>query len=163
MSNGKALMVLGLVVVLVGAYLGVAAWLRIGEYWAGFLFLLQWSMMEEMKLERLSRSATGAAAGAALPFVPIWLAPVVGAEAGLAVMLALILIAVFLLIRGVATFVVNAATMIFLTVVSIPHLAGRVPPGDIFAGLLLGVVFFGGLAALAGSAAKLRARRAATS
>lgn len=142
----KALLILLAVIVVVAAYLLAAIGLGIHEYWAGFLFLLQWSMMEEMKVERLPRSALGAALGAAIPFVPVWTAPAIGTGAGLALMLAIILLAVFLLILRTAALLINPATMLFLSVVSIPHIAGHVPPADVFLGLFAGIVFFGGLA-----------------
>jgi hypothetical protein len=158
MSNGKALAILLGVVIVVAAYLALSGWMGVGEAWAGFLFLLQWSMMEEAKLDRLPRSALGATLGVAIPFVPAWLAPVVGAEAGLAVMLAIILLAVFLLIRGLVTLLINASTMLFLTIVSIPRIASAGPVA-LWLGLLVGILFFGGLAA---AAALLRSRAAAT-
>lgn len=156
MSNGKALAIVLGVVVVVGTFLALTAWLGIGQYWAGFLFLLQWSMMEETRPERLARSALGAALGTAIPFVPLWLGPVAGASVGLAAMLAIILIAVFLLIRGLVPVLVNAATMLFLTVVSIPQVAAA-GPAAILLGLAAGVVFFGGLGAGAAALARGKA------
>lgn len=149
MSAGKALVILLVVVVVIAAYLGLAHWLGIREYWAGFLFLLQWSVMEQMQVDRLSRSIAGAVLGASIAFVPGWLTPSLGTGAASAVMLGMILLAVFLQIRGKAVFAVNGATMLFLTVMTIPQIAANALPGEIYLGLTAGIVFFGGLASLA--------------
>jgi hypothetical protein len=149
MSTGKALSIVLAVIIVVGAYLGLATWLHVVEYWVGFLFLLQWSMMEEMKVDRLPKSALGAAAGIAIASLPAWLAPAIGVNAALAVLTVAALVATFLLIKGVAGLVINPATMVFLTVATIPHVARGATPLGLYLGLGLGLAFFGGLALVA--------------
>jgi hypothetical protein len=137
------------VILAVGGYMGLTALLGVREYWAGFLFLLQWGMMEQLKIDHLPKSALGAATGAAIAFLPAWLTPALGLVGAGAAMTVAILAATFCLILGKAPIIVNAATMLFLTILSIPHLAAQVRSIDVYAGLAAGVLFFGGLAALA--------------
>jgi hypothetical protein len=146
MSTIRALGILAIVVLVVAPYLGLTALFAIRGYWAGFLFLFQWSMMEEMKPRSLPKSALGAATGIAIACVGAWLAPVVGQSAAAAIQLAVVAASVFLLIRQSAALFINAATMLFLTVMTVPQVASGARPLDMFIGLAAGVVFFGGLA-----------------
>jgi hypothetical protein len=130
-------------------FLALAGAVGVREHWAAFLFLFQWSMMEEMKLNRLPQSALGVATGIAIASLPAWLTPLIGTAAAAAVMPLAVLVAVFLLIRKMGRLVINPATMAFLTVATIPHIMEATKPADIFLGLITGVFFFGGLAAIA--------------
>ncbi|WP_411341215.1 hypothetical protein V6U71_05035 [Sphingopyxis sp. J-6] len=157
MSTIKAIGRLGAVIVLIAVFFALAGAVGLREPWAALLFLFQWSMMEEMKLDRLPRSVLGAATGVAIASLPAWLTPSIGAGAGLAVMLMAVLVAVFLLIRGMAGVVINPATMAFLTVATIPHITQAARPVDLFLGIVAGVIYFGGLAAIPAALAKRRA------
>ena len=157
MSTINAIGRVGTVIVLIAAFFVLAGAAGLREPWAALLFLFQWSMMEEMKLDRLPRSALGAAAGVTIASLPAWLAPSIGAGAGLAVMLLVVLAAVFLLIRGMAGVVINPATMAFLTVATIPHITQAARPVDLFLGIVAGVIYFGGLVAIPAALAKRRA------
>lgn len=149
MSSGKAFLILLLVVVLVAAFIAFCSMIGVSQYWAGFLFLFQWSLMEEMKNDRLVKSILGAAVGTSIAFLPVWLTPQLGLNVAMMIMLAVILVAVFFQIRQMASVAINGATMLFLTVNTIPYVAQNAPPASVFAGLSAGVVFFGGLALIA--------------
>jgi hypothetical protein len=144
MSVGRSLAVLLAVVVVVGCYIALALSLGITEYWVGFLFLLVWTMVEGASLPRLPHVILGASAGMAIAFSAIWATPVLGA-AGSGAQIALSLVAVFLLIRQSAKIVVNVAMMLFLTVMSIPHIGSSASPVDLYLGLAAGVIFFGAI------------------
>lgn len=149
MSSGRAFVILLLVVVLVAAFLAFCSWIGVSQFWAGFLFLFQWSLMEEAKNDRLIKSLVGAVVGTSIAFIPIWLTPEIGLTMAMLAMVAVILIAVFFQIRHMATVAINGATMLFLTVNTIPFVAQNAAPADVFAGLFSGAAFFGGLALLA--------------
>lgn len=157
MPTTKAIGILGMGIVLIALFFALAAAVGLREPWAAFLFLFQWSLMEEMKLDRLPRSALGGATGVAIASLPVWLAPLVGAGTGLAVMLLAVIVVVFLFIRGLAGLVINPATMVFLTVATIPHVTEEARPVDLFLGIVAGVIFFGGLAAIQAALAKRHA------
>jgi hypothetical protein len=142
MSVGRSLAVLLAVVVVVGCYIALASSLGITEYWVGFLFLLVWTMVEGASLTRLPHVILGASAGMAIAFSGTWAAPVLG-TGGAAVQVASSLIAVFLLIRQSAKIVINVAMMLFLTVMSIPHIGSSSSPVDLYLGLVAGIAFFG--------------------
>ncbi|CAN5126537.1 hypothetical protein BH10PSE13_BH10PSE13_14730 [soil metagenome] len=156
MSTVRAFGILAIVAIVVGLYLGLTKFLGIHEYWAGFLFLLQWSMMEQTKLQAIPRSALGAATGIAIACVGIWLAPIVGAPNAAIAQILASAVAVFLLIRQLVGLFVNAATMLFLTVMTIPQVAAGTTPFGCYIGLSAGVVFFGGLALAAAGVSRLK-------
>jgi hypothetical protein len=154
----KALGIVAAVVVAVAAYLGLVALLGIREGWAGFLFLAVWGLMDKLDLKAAPARIVGALAGLALAWTMGGLAPWIGAAASLAVFLALVLAAVYLQVRGQAAVVVNAATMIFLSVGTIPQVQAGADFAHAALAVLLAAAFFCGLA-LAG--AQLARRRSA--
>lgn len=161
MSLGRTFAILLAVIVVVAGYIALAHSLGITEYWVGFLFLLVWTMVEGSKVDRLANVILGAVAGMAIAFSAIWTAPWLGSSAGL-VQLAAVLLAVFLLIRQAAGLVVNVAMMVFLTVMTIPHIAAGATPAALYLGLAIGVVFFGGLALAGAAVSRARAPSAST-
>ena len=62
-TPAKALGLLAVVVIVVAAFLGLLAAVGNDEAWAGFLFLLYWSMVEGLKTEALPKSIVGALVG----------------------------------------------------------------------------------------------------
>lgn len=146
MSTGKALAILFAVVAVIGLYVGLAFWLKVTASWVGFLFLTQWTVVDGGKLTQFPRTVLGALSGMTIALIPALLSPSLGHGPAMAVMLGLILVAVFLFIAARASQVINAATMMFLTVMSIPEIATHATPADLFVGFALGLVYFGGLA-----------------
>ena len=55
-TPAKALGLLAVVVIVVAGFLGLMAVVGNHEAWAGFLFLLYWSMVEGMKTDALAKS-----------------------------------------------------------------------------------------------------------
>ena len=157
MSTTKAFGILLAIVAIIGVYLAIAGVLGITDYWAGFLFLLQWSMMEGTKRERLPHSAIGAAVGIAIACIPAWFAPAIGVTPALILLTVAALTATFLFIKGWLPVAINAGTMVFLTVATIPHIGRGTTPAAILIGLASGVIYFGGLALIASLIGRLRA------
>jgi len=157
MSPLKGLGVLIAVIVAIAGYIAAAAALHLSEAWAGFLFLLYWSMVEQAKPDRIPRSAIGAFVGAGTAAL-MTLAPLaMGMGPGMALFLAVVLLLVYAIIMGWAPIAVNMATMIFLTVGTIPHVQGHADWRQVFFGILAGIVYFGGLALVAGALTRKKA------
>lgn len=149
MTHGKAALITLAVVVVIAAYLALAMWLGVVEYWAGFLFLTQWGLMEQCKVDRLPQSICGAVVGTLIAFTPSQLPLLLGTTPGLIVMLAIMLWAIYAMIIGWLPLFVNAAAMVFLTVVTIPEIVKGATPLGILEGLAAGVIFFGGIGLIA--------------
>jgi hypothetical protein len=145
MTHGKAALITLSVVVVIAAYLGLAMLLGIKEYWVGFLFLSQWGLMEQCKVARLPQSIGGAVAGTLIAFTPSQLPLLLGTTPGLIVMLAIMLWAIYAMVIGWLPLIINAAAMIFLTVITVPEIVQGSRPLGIIEGLVAGVVFFGGI------------------
>ena len=145
MSTGRALAILAAVITVIALYSGLALWLGVKDSWVGFLFLTQWTVVDGGKVTQLPRTVLGALSGMTTALIPSLLSPHLGYGPAMAVMLSLILVTVFLFISGRASQVINAATMIFLTVLSIPEITAHAAPADLFMGFALGLAYFGGL------------------
>ena len=159
MSTGKGLVILLAVVAVVASYIALAMWIGVKDYWVGFLLLTQWTAIDGGKLAQLPRTTAGALSGMVIALIPSLLSPVIGSTPAMLVLLALVLLAIFLFIVMRATFVVNVATMIFLTVISVPEIVGNTTPVALFAGLALGLAFFGGLGLIGAAVAKAQASK----
>lgn len=153
----KALGILGAVIIVVAGFIALVALFDNHEAWAGFLFLLHWSMAEGMKPEALTRSITGSLVGLGAASLLVVLPPVLGATAGGLLALAVILALVYVQIRGQAQVAVNMATMLFLTAGTIPHVQAQAELPQILLSLLLGIAYFGGLALALGWISRRRA------
>ena len=154
MTHGKAAGITLAVVVVIAAYLAGCMALGIVEYWAGFLFLTQWGLMEQCRVDRLPHSIGGAIVGTLIALTPSQLPALLGTVPGTVVMLAIILWSIYAMIMGWLPMIINAATMIFLTVVTIPEIAKGATPIGIFEGLAAGIVAFGGLGLIGAALAK---------
>lgn len=149
MSPVKGLGVLVAVVVVIAGYIALTVALHLTEIWAGFLFLLYWSMVEEAKPERLPKSIIGAFIGTATAALMALLPPTIGMGPGMAVFMGVVLLLVYALIMGWAPIAVNMATMLFLTAGTIPHVQGHADFPQMIYGIAAGIVYFGGLALVA--------------
>lgn len=159
-GHGRAALVTLAVVAVVAAYLAITGLLGITEYWAGFLFLSQWGLMHQLRLDQLAPSALGAATGTALSLLPFHLPALFGTP-GLAVALAASVLTIYATVKGWLPLFINAGTMFFLTVVTVPEIAAHATPAGLFAGLAAGVVCFGGLRLAAEALIRARAGRPA--
>lgn len=144
MTPGKGLLVLLAIVVVIGAFLALNHFLGVHEVWAAFLFLLYWAGIEHVNFEKLLACAVGAALGLLMGYLlkmlPAWLG-----SAGLWVFLGAILVLVYCQVMSWITVAVNMATMLFLTVTTIPAVQTGVDFADAATALALGIGFFGGL------------------
>ncbi|GAB3115420.1 hypothetical protein G8770_08750 [Aestuariicella hydrocarbonica] len=145
------------VVVVIAVFLAVCHVLGITEYWAGFLFVLYWGMIEKVEVSRLPATIVGGVVGLLLGFATPLLTGVMGEAAGL-VFLVIVLVVIFCMLMGWLKIAINAMTMIFLTVATIPAVAEQVAPFNAMAGFATGVVFFAGFIC-AGKALKARKQR----
>ncbi len=127
--------------------------LGIQEFWAGFLFLFYWAAIEHARFDKLAAAATGALVGLGASFA-LHALPAFMGGAGLTLALSLVVVLVYCQVMGWASLLVNNATMLFLTVGTVPHVQKSGDYAQIFVGLLMGVLFFGGLLALAGQLKK---------
>ena len=154
----KGLLVVLAIAVAVVLFLLLTSSLGINEFWAGFLWLFFWAGVEHMRFDRLNQSVVGACVGLgaamALKLFPQWLGVL-----GLVAALAIVVVLVYCQVMGWFSLLVNNATMLFLTVATIPHLQGHGDFGQIYTALVLGVVFFGGLLWVGFRFARLRADR----
>lgn len=157
MSPVKGLLILLAVIVVIAAYIAAAIALHLSEPWAGFLFLLYWSMAEHAKLDRIAASAIGAFVGMGTAAMMALLPPAIGMGPGMAIFMAVVLVLVYAIIMGWAPIAVNMATMLFLTVGTIPHVQAQADFGQVFLGVVAGIVFFGGLAAIAAAVTRKKA------
>lgn len=153
----KALGLLAVVVIVVAGFLGLLAAVGNHEAWAGFLFLLYWSMVEGMKAEALPKSILGALVGLGIASLLFLLPDRLGNTPGLLAFVVVILVLVYLQLRGRLPTAINAATMIFLTVATIPHVQAHASFTQTLVALLLGIAYFGGLALIVTFVIKRRA------
>ena len=156
MSTRKALGILCAVVVVITLYIGLGLWLRVDDAWVVFLLLTQWTVVDGGKITQLPRTVLGALSGMTTALIPGLLSTYLGSGPAMALMLSLILVAIFLFTTGRASQVINAATMVFLTVMSVPQIGARAVPADLFIGFALGLAYFGGLGFLASQVVKGR-------
>ncbi len=140
LTPGQGLLVLLAIVALVAAFIWMTHALGITQVWAGFLFILYWAAIEHVQMERLVPSVAGALAGFAIAWSIQILPPLLGG-AGWAIVLGTILVAVYCQIMGWLPVVVNIATMLFLTVGSIPAVQQHADLSNAFAALLSGIVY----------------------
>lgn len=157
MSPVKGLGILLAVILVIGGYIAVAVALHLSELWAGFLFLLYWSMAEDAKPDKIVKCATGSFVGAGTAALMALLPDAIGMAPGMAVFGGVVLVLVYAMIMGWARVAVNMGTMIFLTVATIPHVVGHADYKQIFFGIASGIAYFGGLALVAAALAKRKA------
>lgn len=149
-SPGKGVAIVVAIAVFVIIYLALAHFLGVSEFWVGFLWLFYWAGIEGMNFSRLIDSVLGAvigiSAGLALHTLPGLLDEMTGVEhAGMVTALVLVVFLVYASVMGWLKLWVNNATMLFLTVVTISHIQASGSFLHMYAGLLLGAAFFGGL------------------
>lgn len=160
MSPLMGLGILLAVIVVVAAYIGLNMALGIAEGWAGFLFLLCWSMIEKGSLDRFAHALVGALVGAGTAAL-FKLGPEIWGQAGMIAFLGVVLLLVYAIIMGWAPIAVNTTTMIYLTVGTIPYLHEGVNVVGMFLGIASGALFFGALGLVGAQIGKRRARAAA--
>lgn len=143
-TPAKTLVMLAAIVVVIGIFLALCHVLGVTDFWAGFLFVLYWGMFEGTDTKKLPHCILGALVGLLLGFLMQTLPQVVGPSGGL-IFLGLVLVIIYCQLMSWLPMAVNAMTMIFLTVGTIPALQAHTDFFNALLGLVLGVVYFGGL------------------
>lgn len=141
----KGLMILGLVIVVVVAFLALGHTLGIADVWVPFLFLMYWAGIEHMSFQRLPHCALGAFLGLAVAYGLVALPLAMGVPGGILWLVGLLAL-IYCQIMGWFPVAVNAATMLFLTVGTIPLIQSNADFPKLFVALAVGIVFFPGLA-----------------
>jgi len=161
LSPVKGLVFLIAVFAVIGIFIALSVALSIQNYWPGFLFLLYWAAIDQARLERLLPDATGALTGVALAY-GLAVMQSHGIAVTVLVLLCLIL-AIYCIIMAWLPHLINTATMLFLTVGTIPAVSVHVPFAELAIALVLGIVYFGTLGALGFWLARGKVRRGETS
>ncbi|MBU3948005.1 MAG: hypothetical protein KJ882_05745 [Proteobacteria bacterium] len=152
-SPVKGLIIVVAVAVVVAIYLAITHSMGISEFWAGFLWLFYWAGVEQMSFDRIDDSIIGSTAGLLTAFL-LHAFPQILGTTGLILALGLVVVLVYCLVMGWAKKLVNNATMLFLTVGTIPHLQANGDFPRMFSALIVGIIFFGGLLWLGGLVGK---------
>ena len=140
LSPAKGLLVLLAIIVLVVAFLALSHAAGVTEVWAGFLFVLYWAAIEHVQMEKLVPSIVGSVAGLGIAYAMHAVPPLMGG-AGWAIVLGVVVVAVYCQVMGWAPTLVNVAMMLFLTVGVVPAVQQHANWQDAFAGLGLGIAF----------------------
>lgn len=159
LSPGKGLIILVCIVIGVGAYIGLGMTLGIAPLYAGFAFSLYFGGMKGSDPRELPAAVIGSLGGL-LTAALLHLLPQQFGTAGLVVVLALILAAIYALVMQWATILVNNAFMLLLTIGTIPPVQAA---GD-FTGMAFSVLLAGammGLLLLVGGVMATRAKKTA--
>jgi hypothetical protein len=142
------LLVLAAVAVEIALFITLTFALGIAHSWVAFLFLLYWGGIEQMKFEKLPNCIVGALLGLALAYgirtLPAFFGPAVWV-----LILGAILVLVYFAIMHWWPLVVNNATMLFLTVGTIPAVQAGAQVPSLLPAFGFGVAYFAALAWLA--------------
>ena len=140
----KGLLMLGFIVLVIGAYIGMNYALGITDIWAAFLFVLYWMGIEQMNMQKLPRCAIGAAVGLFVAYALFALPKSMGSMGNMIVLVG-VLALIYCQIMGWLLIAVNMTTMLYLTVSTIPQIQIVTTFPKLITALLVGVVFFPGL------------------
>jgi len=142
------------VVLVIGVFLVICHLLGVSQFWAGFLFVLYWGMVETVDPKRLPHVVLGGIVGMLAGYSSVLLLEYLGGTGGY-VFIAIILAIIYCQLMGWLPVAVNMMTMIFLTVCTIPAILENTSLLAALQGFLAGAVFFGGFI-LTGMALKQR-------
>ena len=134
--------------VLLGVIVGVAALVAIGmalelsALYGGFLFVLYWTGLCHADTTKFVPSVIGSLGGLTLAYalksLPLMMGP-----AGMALALALVLLAIYAIIMGWVPMLVNNAFMLFLTVGTIPALQEGVTLSQMARAVVVAAIYVG--------------------
>lgn len=136
--------VLFAVVAAVAGYLMIAAAAGIEGMWAGFLWLLCWAAIEHMEKSKFGACLIGSFCGLLMAWL-LHAGPAAAGAAGLVPALLLVLAAIYCQIMGWLPVAINIATMLFLTVGTIPAVQQRADFADMAMAILLAALWFGAI------------------
>lgn len=135
-----AIVTLGVIVVVAG-FVALGAWLHVAPLYAGFLLLWAWSALHELSLKALPGALIGALTGAGMSYL-LQTGTVTGNPALIALALALMIGAVFLVVAGRAALVCNQSTMLFITVFNAPVIQAGEDFRQVIVAVVLGALWF---------------------
>jgi hypothetical protein len=114
---------------LAGIFAASALWVVLGgllhlhSFFASFVFLWYWGVMDRLELNRLAPALLGALLGVALSWQLSFFSARFGGE-GLAIGVGIIALAVFIQLMNWAPIIVNLCAMLFLAFLTAPQFAG---------------------------------------
>jgi hypothetical protein len=141
MTPIRGLLILVAVLFVLTAYLVIDSALGVTNGWVGYLFLLYWSIVEQMKLTRVPQSVVGALVGLAISY-GLQTLPFLMGTWGWAIVAVALLLLVYFSIMGWWPIAVNGMTMLFLTVSTIPWIQAGTSISGLFLPFAIGVVYF---------------------
>lgn len=144
LTPAKGLLTLGIIIVMVVAFIAINHFIGIVDFWPGFLFILYWSSFEHLRIEKLPHCIVGASIGLLVAYALQTLPHAFGPMAAVIPISAIILM-VYCQLMGWQPLFVNTATMLFLTVATMPALQMHGNFVSVFSGFGIGVVFFSAL------------------
>lgn len=142
LSPAKGLLVLGVVVVAVAAFIGISAALGLPSVYGGFLFVFYFTGLCHAAPDKFAPAVAGAFCGLAMAYLLTEL-PVSMGTVGTAIALGVILAAIYALIMGWVPLLVNHAAMLFLTIGTIPALHQTATIAEMALSALLAVALIG--------------------
>jgi hypothetical protein len=132
--------------------LGTAVF-KLSSFYASFLFAWYWFSIENADFKKWIPTLIGALVGLGFCFLAHMLPQSLGETAGLLTILALLSATLFLQITNMIPIAFNHSTMLFLTVLAAPALLTTMNFGEVAAAIVLGAIYFAGIAKLAQFAA----------
>lgn len=138
----KGIGVLLAVIVAVAALVAIGMALELSALYGGFLFVLYWTGLCHADTTKFVPSVIGSLGGLTLAYALKTL-PVMMGPAGMALALALVLLAIYALIMGWVPVLVNNAFMLFLTVGTIPALQEGVTLSQMARAVVVAAIYVG--------------------
>lgn len=148
LTKVKALgMLIGVMVMSFG-FIALCAVVNNHEFYAGFLFLLCWAVLEHTKLARLPHTIAGSICGVALGYL---LQYVIAAEVaqGAIIFTLVVMVILYCQFMGWLALIANLSAFTFLLVVTIPHVQAQANFIDVLVSLGLGIAYFTPIIAIA--------------
>ena len=123
-------------------YFGLYRLLGVSMPYFGLLFLVYWAAILQQKLEAYFPAVLGSLTGILLGWVAVAVPPLVGST-GVLVSAVAVAMVLFCFMRGHASLIVNNATMLFVTVATIPDVNVASNAVTMMKSLLLGASYMG--------------------
>lgn len=142
LSPAKGLLLLGIVIVAVAAFIGISAALGLPSVYGGFLFVFYFTGLCHAAPDKFAPAVAGAFCGLAMAYLLTQL-PVTMGTAGTAIAVGVVLAAIYALTMGWAPLLVNHAAMLFLTIGTIPALHQTATIAEMGLSALLAVALIG--------------------
>lgn len=146
---GIALMIWAGVIAALAGFVALGYWLHLVPLYAGFTLLWYWANVDKLNFALAPATIVGAIAGTANAWMLQW-GTVHGSAPVALGALAVLALALLMTILQRAALVCNASYMLFVTLACAPLLQAGEDFTRVVASILLGAVWFGGIAWIAG-------------